>query len=365
MLLDNSITNVPSANADAVKEALLLLYTSAIKNKTPYEKLATVMLWGPPGVGKSSIVEQACYEIGELTGKEMHFTDIRLYLFSPIDLHGIPVADVEKEVAVWLKPQIFDLDDSDDVVNVLFFDEISSALPTVQGVAYQICQNHRVGEHELPKNTIIIAAGNRTTDHSVAYKMPAALANRMMHLDVTISFDSWKKWAICNGIDERVIGFLSFDNSRLCEEPDKNSTAFPTPRSWAYVSANLKTTGLSVKDSHLYIAGHVGVDTAVAFENWCEIYDKLPNTRDIFNGTCTKRIDTLDAFYAVISSLTAYVSQHSTTITDAELDNAFSYVVSFGRNDFAMMFHENLMYIKGMKLKLMRCPSIKQWISRR
>ena len=142
------------------------------------------MLWGPPGVGKSQAIRQIAREIEENTGKRVEVTDVRLLLFNPIDLRGIPTSNADKTLAVWLRPQIFQMDDSDDIINILFLDEISAAPQSVQAAAYQITLDRVVGEHRLPDNCIVIAAGNRTTDKSVAFKMPKALANRVLHIEV-------------------------------------------------------------------------------------------------------------------------------------------------------------------------------------
>jgi MoxR-like ATPase len=166
------------------------------------------MLWGPPGVGKSQAVRQIGKEIEANTGRTVEITDVRLLLFNPIDLRGIPTSNADKTLAIWLKPQIFQMDPSENVVNILFLDEISAAPQSVQAAAYQITLDRTVGEHRLPDNCIVIAAGNRVTDKSVAFKMPKALANRLMHIEVEGSFDAWKKWAIKSGINDKVIGFL-------------------------------------------------------------------------------------------------------------------------------------------------------------
>ena len=108
--------------------------------------------------------------------EEVNITDVRLLLFNPIDLRGIPVADQRRQFAVWLKPKIFKMNGTEDYVNILLLDEISAAPQSVQAAAYQITLDRKVGEHALPKNCIVIAAGNRVTDKSVAYQMPKALA---------------------------------------------------------------------------------------------------------------------------------------------------------------------------------------------
>ena len=155
--------------------------------------LPAPFVWGPPGVGKSDGAKQLKAYIERHTSKKVVVTDVRLLLFSPIDLRGIPVANQEKTFAEWLKPKIFDMDSSEDVINILFLDELTAAPPAVQAAAYQLTLDRRIGEHELPGNCLVIGAGNRTTDHSVAYRMPNALANRMQHYEVSPDFDSWSK----------------------------------------------------------------------------------------------------------------------------------------------------------------------------
>ena len=186
------LTNIPSMNIGKVVSQLTEAYTSVIKSNLPLKTLPSVMLWGPPGVGKSQAIRQLAKEIEQETGKKTVVTDVRLLLFNPIDLRGIPTSNADKTLAVWLKPQIFQMDDSENIVNILFLDEISAAPQSVQAAAYQITLDRVVGEHKLPENCIVIAAGNRTTDKSVAFKMPNALANRLLHIEVQGNFKSWK-----------------------------------------------------------------------------------------------------------------------------------------------------------------------------
>ena len=127
------------------------------------------------------------------------------------------------------------MDASEDIVNVLFFDEISAAPQSVQAAAYQITLvtlDRVIGEHKLPDNCIVIAAGNRIMDKSVTYKMPKTLANHLMHIEIAGSFSSWKEWAIRCGINEKVLGFLSFRHSYLMDfDSSSDDLAFATPRS--------------------------------------------------------------------------------------------------------------------------------------
>ena len=198
------LNNIPEMTVGKIVDRLSNAYSKIIKNNIPIKTMPSVMLWVAPGVGKSQAIRQIAKEIEFQTGKTVFVTDVRLLLFNPIDLRGIPTSNADKTLAIWLKPQIFQMDDSDNVVNILFLDEISAAPQSVQAAAYQITLDRVVGEHRLPDNCIVIAAGNRTTDKSVAYKMPKALANRLMHIDVQGNFNSWKEWAIKKDINHKV-----------------------------------------------------------------------------------------------------------------------------------------------------------------
>jgi hypothetical protein len=235
-------------------------YVSLINSNIPLKRFPSVMLWGPPGVGKSQGIRQVAKQIEEKTDKRVHITDVRLLLFNPVDLRGIPTANADKTLAIWLKPQIFQMDSSPEVVNILFLDEISAAPQSVQAAAYQITLDRTVGEHKLPDNCIVIAAGNRTTDQSVSYKMPKALCNRLMHFNIVTDFEGWRAWAIKNDIDPKIIGFLGFDNSRLCAEPDSSELAFCTPRSWSFVSTVLSACEDTDTDTFDLIASCIGND---------------------------------------------------------------------------------------------------------
>ncbi len=98
-------------------EMLSKVYISLINGRVPFREFPSVMLWGPPGVGKSQGVREIAAEIEKQTGRDVRITDVRLLLFNPVDLRGIPTANEDKTLAVWLKPQIFQMDASEEVIN--------------------------------------------------------------------------------------------------------------------------------------------------------------------------------------------------------------------------------------------------------
>jgi len=300
-------------------------YTSLIKSASPMKSFPSVMLWGAPGVGKSEGVRQIAAKIAEKTGKTVNVTDVRLLLFNPVDLRGIPTADAEKQTAVWLKPKIFKMDEIDDVVNILFLDEISAAPPSVQAAAYQITLDRTVGEHKLPDNCIVIAAGNRVTDRSVAYNMPKALANRLCHIEVSCELEGWLDWAAIAGIHEYVSGFIAYRPRFLFDEDDNNSSdecAYPTPRSWAMASNILKNAKGNIDAVFPLISGCVGHEAAEELRCWNEIYRKLPSAKSIFDGEYTGVPTRPEALYVLASSMIEYAKKHH---SEKEIINAVAY----------------------------------------
>ena len=359
---DVKMPNIPSMNVNRIIDTLRNAYCAIINAGQPLKLLPSVMLWGPPGVGKSQAIRQLAKEIEQETGKRANVTDVRLLLFNPIDLRGIPTANADKTLAIWLKPQIFQMDPGEDVVNILFLDEISAAPQSVQAAAYQITLDRVVGEHKLPDNCIVIAAGNRTTDKSVAFKMPKALANRLLHIEVEGSFKAWKQWAISAGINPKVLGFLTFRQNYLMKfDAATEELAFATPRSWEMVSNLLNFVSDDVDKMFPLISGVVGSGVAIEFRTWTRVYDDLPEVEDIFDGKNPPLPTGTDAMYALASAMTAYARVHKTEMS--RLANSIAYADRMPP-DFSAMLMKDYMYIeKNFREKLLQIPAFSRWLS--
>ena len=355
------LNDVPSMNVGKLVSELSYTYSRVINAYMPVKTVPSVMLWGAPGVGKSQAVRQIAKEIEFATGKKTVVTDVRLLLFNPIDLRGIPTANADKTLAIWLKPHIFNMDPSDRIVNILFLDEISAAPQSVQAAAYQITLDRVVGEHKLPDNCIVVAAGNRTTDKSVAYKMPKALANRLMHIQVEGSFKSWREWAVRSGVNPKVIGFLSFRQDYLMRfDASSEDLAFPTPRSWEMVSNLLNNVSSDIARMHPLISGIVGTGTALEFRTWAQVFDSLPSIDDIFAGKNVEVPRQTDVLYALVSAMTAYAREHKTSLN--LLANSIRFALKLPP-DFSVILMKDYMYIeKDFKATLMKIPEFARWL---
>ena len=354
----NEMDTLPIQN---VIDDLSSSYIKIIKERKELKLFPSVMLWGQPGVGKSQAIRQIANNIQKETGKTVNIIEVRLLLFNPIDLRGIPVANYDKTLAVWLKPQIFQMDKSENVINILFLDEISAAPQSVQSAAYQITLDRTVGEHKLPDNCLIIAAGNRVSDKSVAYKMPKALANRLMHFNISTSFNNWKKWALHNNIHPLVIGFLAFRPELLNTFDSSNELlAFATPRSWEMVSNILNNINEDVDKVYSLISGLIGGGIAYELRTWSKIYRNLPSVEDIFLGSAVTPPKNISETFAVCGMMVRYVKTHKNDIYG--IANSIKYASKFPK-DFSILLIEEYMAIdKDLNKKLLMIPEFTRWL---
>jgi MoxR-like ATPase len=223
----------------------------------------STMIWGPPGIGKSSIVAQVTRK------HKIDFTDVRLSQLAPTDLRGLPVA--ENGISKWYPPEFLPRNGK----GILFLDELNMAPPAMQGVAQQLILDRRVGSYEVPPGWHVWAAGNRKEDRAAVFDMPSPLANRFLHLQVEPDFDSFKAYALATKVHEQIIAFLSF-RTTLLHKLDHQQPAWPSPRSWVMAS-HLHKAGLS-------IAPAVGMEVEAEFDAFVKLYQNLPDLTRIFMG---------------------------------------------------------------------------------
>ena len=322
-----------TTTVDEMVRMLGKAYANLINANMPLHAFPSVMLWGAPGVGKSQGVRELARTLEARTGRRAVVTDVRLLLFNPVDLRGIPTANADKTLAVWLKPKIFQMDESPSVLNLLFLDEITAAPPSVQAAAYQITLDRCIGEHKLPDNCIVIAAGNRVTDRSVAFRMPAALANRLCHLEIKSTVEAWHDWAIRHRIHPFVVSYLEYNPiSLLRSDTTGDTVAFPTPRSWEMVSNILTAVSEKMEEIFPLLVGCIGYETASHLRDWATLFHDLPDMRAVFSGRDIQVPQSEEVYIILRSAMVGYAAAHpSKQSVDVSLEFASHLPWSFRR----------------------------------
>jgi hypothetical protein len=329
-----------------------------------------LFLWGPPGIGKSELVASICES---MNGK---LYDLRLALMDPSDLKGVLYYNPAVGNAMWNAPP--DLPTKEEAakypVVFLFLDEMNSAAPATQAAAYQLVLNRRVGTYELPDNCVIIAAGNRDTDRGVTYRMPKPLANRFVHLQLRVDFESWQNWAIDNMIHPDVLAYVTCNKNDLFQfEPSSNSVSFATPRSWVFVSQLLSQ---ELKDMELndLVAGTVGEGVALKFAAHRKIASQMPNPSDILKGKIKElKNKDIGAKYSITISLcyelkASYDNRGGERMKEAdnnewhkEIDNVFRFLLDNLDTELQVMFVSTLMKNYRLPMKTSKTPNYKEF----
>ena len=261
---------------------------------------SSIMIWGAPGIGKSSVISQIA------DSNNFGLIDLRISQLAPTDLRGIPVPSGNK--AHWFPPEFLPTEGK----GILFLDEINMAPPAVQGIAQQLILDRKVGSYRVPDGWYIWSAGNRKEDHAAVFDMPAPLANRFIHLEVKTDLKEFKSYALENKIDDKIISFLNF-RPKLLHKIDKNSPSWPSPRSWSIANDLLK--------ADIDVDPAIGNAAAAEFRSFCKIYKTLPNIEPILKGKSSPKFpEDLSAKYALCCALSVRAKNLK------EVENAFAYL---------------------------------------
>ena len=212
-----------------------------------------VLLWGRPGVGKSSFIEA-------LRTPDLPITTLIASIHDPTDFSGLPV--LEEGKVRYAVPRWVD-DFSDSAAGVLFLDELSTAPPSVQSALLRVVFERRVGFHPLPTGVRIVAAANPPDLMVGGWELSPPLRNRFVHLNWDIPTDlyvrslsdGWPTAALplvdpvehgrkLRDFQRKITGFLRVKPDALHANPEENKYGFASPRSWDFVTTLLATADL-------------------------------------------------------------------------------------------------------------------------
>ncbi len=312
-----------------------------------------VMLWGPPGVGKSQIIAQVAER------HQAPVIDIRLSQMEPSDLRGIPfrVGDAVE----WAVPSMLPDAERHGPQGILFLDEITSVPPSVSAAAYQLILDRRLGAYEVPDGWVIFAAGNRQGDRGVTYSMPAPLANRFSHYELDVNLDDWVAWAYANTIDERLIAFLRFRPELLFEfDPAHNPVAFPSPRSWEFAHRALQKFGGNPDILVEALQACVGPAAGIELSAFVDNLDKLPDIDAIVRGESVPVPKETDLQYAVASALVARaIRARDESDAHTTYGHIVDYAGAFPQREMGVMLISDMHRAIGQEL--FQVPQFSQW----
>lgn len=233
-----------------------------------------VFIWGPPGIGKSALVQAFAESVGlpcvSLLGSQL----------APEDIIGVPqIVDGRSR---FCPPTIIARDEP----YCLFLDELNACSHEVQKAFYSLILDRRVGEFRLPEGTIVIGAGNRTEDAAITRPLSSALVNRLVHVQLRASARDWLDWAGGAGVHELVVSYVTQRSDHLWSKPPKHEEPFSTPRAWDMLSRALHAYGpdITLDEIKVLASGLLTPAHAQQFAAFAKLRERAHDLSAILKG---------------------------------------------------------------------------------
>jgi hypothetical protein len=243
--------------ANPLEETITLKQVKTLMTCMAHEQ--SFLLLSPPGVGKSEAVYQAAAAAG-LPCRSLLGTQI-----APEDVSGIP--RIVGERSVFCPPRVLLPENPEPFC--LFLDELPACAPDVQKAFYSLLLERRLGEHELPRGTWVVAAGNRVQDRALVRSLSSALINRVGILNIRVDTQEWLDWGTANGVRADILSFISYLPDALMRPVPSEPQPFSTPRAWTLLSRGLdlaEKSGILTRQLRRALAfGRVSAEDAAVY----------------------------------------------------------------------------------------------------
>lgn len=271
---------------------------------------------GPPGIGKSDICGQIC--------ENNDFGLMVKYMGTMLieQITGLPkgLTDNEVKFTEWTAPELFnptnlrvDASNSERPI-ILLLDDAHLCNKTIQAYMFQLLTYRSIHDHKLPKNIVLLLAGNRSSDKAGFQQIMAPISNRIYFVNVKCDVEAWvTKWAGLNGVRTDIMAFLQNHPNYLQSTP-MESKSWASPRSWTYASKMLDAfegegRPLTVDAQNTIMSGHIAPEYAGEFIQFRELLmkwqaDKLLNkTKKMPDATKLNKTENYCLLTAVIGEL--------------------------------------------------------------
>ena len=242
------------------------------------ESGVAVFLHGQSSEGKSARVKQI----------DPDCVIIYLRNATPESLNGKSVYNSETGEMIdvkptWLKKLEERCEKDPDNYHIVFLDEITNALPSIQGIAFNIVLDREVnGIWQLPKNARIVAAGNDMKDSLAANQLAEPLFNRFAHVYIQTTVESWLQWASEHNIHPAIYAYIAYKKGESLRSKYDGEKPNADPRKWEMASKMLYATGQPEM-----LRALVGEDITREFVRFCN--QRVITLDDVLKGNYTER----------------------------------------------------------------------------
>ena len=253
----------------------------------PIERQRPVLLIGPPGIGKTAIMEQVAQEngINLVSYTITHHTRqsaIGLPFISKKNYDGKEYSVTEYTMSEIIASIYDQIEKSGVQEGILFLDEINCVSETLAPTMLQFLQYKTFGTHRVPDGFLIVTAGNPPQYNKSVRDFDIVTLDRVKRIDIEADYDVWKEYAYQSGIHGAIMAYLEIHKEHFYSiRTEMEGKYFVTTRGWEDLSRILEVyeelqmqvdTGLVVQ----YLQDH---EIAENFAVFYELYRKY---RDIY-----------------------------------------------------------------------------------
>ena len=225
---------------EQIKNAMTAYFTKDQRGNyvIPMHKQRPIFLMGPPGIGKTAIMEQVAAElgVGMLSYSMTHHTR-QSALGLPYIEHKT-YGDKEYAVSEYTMSEIiasiYDLMEETGVQEgILFLDEINCVSETLAPIMLQFLQYKVFGRHRVPEGWVVVTAGNPPEYNNSVREFDIVTWDRLKRVDVEPDYDVWKEYAYKTGVHPSVLTYLDIRKQDFYKiESTIDGKRFVTARGW-------------------------------------------------------------------------------------------------------------------------------------
>ena len=308
--------------------------------KGAIESGVAVFLHGPSSEGKSARVKQI-----DSTCEIIYLRNATPESLNGKSVYNQATGEMIDVKPTWLKKLEEKCEKEPGRFHIVFLDEITNALPSIQGIAFNIVLDREVnGIWKLPENARIVAAGNDMKDSLAANELAEPLFNRFAHVYIKTTTESWLKWASEHNIHPAIYSYIAYKKGKTLRSKYDGEKPNADPRKWEMASKMLYATG-----SPEMLRALIGEDITREFVQFCN--QQVITLDDVLNGNYTDRdIQALNT--AERYATTMGLSQ----VDDNNLEKVRSFVAGLGA-EFGAIF--DVLWTHGDESKLERIAEAK------
>ncbi|MCR4997319.1 MAG: AAA family ATPase, partial [Butyrivibrio sp.] len=269
---------------DEVKNAVRAYLTKdeSGQYEIPVNRQRPVLLMGPPGIGKTAIMEQIAWElgIGLVSYTITHHTRqsaIGLPMISEKEYGGRKYSVTEYTMSEIIAAVYNQIEKSGVKEGILFLDEINCVSETLAPTMLQFLQYKTFGTHKLPDGYIIVTAGNPAKYNKSVRDFDIVTLDRVRQINIEEDFEAWKEYAYKAGVHGAILAYLEIKKDNFYNiRTELEKRSFVTARGWEDLSRVIKVhekLGIEV-DENLVGQYIQNADIASDFATYYELYHR-------------------------------------------------------------------------------------------